>query len=89
MNDLQTNELILAKDVTHSAVQASTIGNDYSGSNIVDGYYTPDESAQSLVDSLMALEIQQDPWFEIDLEDDFCIEGMKCWLRPDRGKLNN
>lgn len=34
----------------------------------------------------MSLRIQQDPWFEIDLEYDFCIEGIKFWRRPTVGK---
>lgn len=71
--------------MTHSAAYvSSSAGNDYSGSNIVDGY-TPEESGISVYDSLMILAKQQDPWFEIDLEDDFCIEGLKFWRRPGRG----
>lgn len=72
--------------MTHSTAY---IGDyDYSGLKVVDGNYMPAQSGLSVFASLFVLVTQHDPWFEIDLEDGFCIEGMKFWRRADRGKMD-
>ena len=55
--------LISGKPITHSAVYSGN-GNDYTGHRAVDSLYVP---LGSMYDSLMVLDAQHHPWFEIDL----------------------
>lgn len=51
-------KLILGKEVTYGTVHVSSY--DFTGSDIVDGYYTQEQSGLLEHDSLMVLYQQQD-----------------------------
>jgi len=62
---------------------SSLYGASYAGFKAIDGIYLPSHSGFTESQSLAHTKRELSPWIQVDLEDNYYVDGVKIWDRSE------